>query len=183
MAEENESSGGGKKKLIIFIVLGLVLIGASVGGTLFALGFFDEAKTEQTDEGEGEGEENSAEAEEGEEGGEMEAAEPTPSAIYLPLKPAIIINFESRGRQRYLQVDVTLMMRTDQALSAAELHMPMIRNALVMLFSGQIYEELQTPEGKELVRQLALEEVQTMMDREIGEPGVEQVLFTNFVMQ
>ncbi|GAA6153282.1 flagellar basal body-associated FliL family protein [Pseudoteredinibacter isoporae] len=183
MAEENASQGGGKKKLIIFIVLGLVLIGASVGGTLFALGFFDEQKTEQMDEGEGEGEENSEEAEEGEEGDEMEAAEPTPSAIYLPLKPAIIVNFEARGRQRYLQVDVTLMMRTEQALSAAELHMPMIRNALVMLFSGQIYEELQTPEGKELVRQLALEEVQTMMDREIGEPGVEQVLFTNFVMQ
>ncbi len=183
MAEENESQGGGKKKLIIFLVLGLVLIGASVGGTLFALGFFDEDKTEQMDEGEGEGEENSAEAEEGEEGDEMEAGEPTPSAIYLPLKPAIIVNFEARGRQRYLQVDVTLMMRTEQALSAAELHMPMIRNALVMLFSGQIYEELQTPEGKELVRQLALEEVQTMMDREIGEPGVEQVLFTNFVMQ
>ncbi|MBB6523467.1 flagellar basal body-associated FliL family protein [Pseudoteredinibacter isoporae] len=183
MAEENESQGGGKKKLIIFIVLGLVLIGASVGGTLFALGFFDEQKTEQTEEGEGEGEENPEEAEEGEEGDEMEAAEPTPSAIYLPLKPPIIVNFEARGRQRYLQVEVTLMMRTEQALSAAELHMPMIRNALVMLFSGQIYEELQTPEGKELVRQLALEEVQTMMDREIGEPGVEQVLFTNFVMQ
>ncbi|MCV6627202.1 MAG: flagellar basal body-associated FliL family protein, partial [Cellvibrionaceae bacterium] len=129
----------------------------------------------------GEGEEDSEAVEEGEEG--AGAAQPTPAAIYIPLKPPIIVNFEARGRQRFLQAEVTLMVRTDQALSAAELHMPMIRNALVMLFSGQIYEELQTPEGKELARQLALEEVQSMMEREIGEKGVEQVLFTNFVMQ
>jgi flagellar FliL protein len=61
--------------------------------------------------------------------------------------------------------------------------MPMIRNALVLQFGGQVYADLQTAEGKELLRQQALENIQNLLQQEIGKPGVEQVLFTNFVMQ
>ena len=52
-----------------------------------------------------------------------------------------------------------------------------------MLFSGQEFEALQTPEGKEALRQASLAEVQKVMQEKIGKPGVEQVLFTDFVMQ
>lgn len=189
MADDSEEKqGGGKKKLIIFIVIGILLIAGSVGGTLFALGVIGGDDSEQMADGEmakgeeGEGEENSEETEEGEEG-EGAPGSASPTAIYIPLKPAIVVNYDSRGRQRFLQAEITLLVRSEDALAAAELHMPMVRNTLVMLFSGQIYEELQTPEGKELARQLALEQVQAIMQNEIGDDGVEQVLFTNFVMQ
>ena len=167
--EDVAEATGGKKKLIILIVLGMVLVGISVGGTLFALKMFS-------------GEE-AAVAVEGEEGGEAAAPEVKLPAVYFPLKPAIIVNFQSRGRQRFLQAEVTLKMREPDVVAAVELHMPMIRNALVMLLGGQIYEDLQTPEGKELLRQQALAEIQRLIEIEIGKPGVEQVLFTNFVMQ
>ena len=62
-------------------------------------------------------------------------------------------------------------------------HMPLIRNELNMLYSGQVYEELQTDEGREKLRQQSLEAIQKVMRKEIGRPGVEQVLFTNLVMQ
>ena len=75
------------------------------------------------------------------------------------------------------------MARENQVIEAIELHMPMIRNSLVLLFGGQIYEELQTAEGKELLRQQALEQLQALLQQEIDQPGIEQVLFTNFVMQ
>jgi len=52
-----------------------------------------------------------------------------------------------------------------------------------MLIGGQLYEEIQTAEGKELLRQQCLQELQKIMQEEIGKPGVEQVLYTNFVMQ
>lgn len=174
MAEEKEEDGvieGGasKKKLIILIVVGILLIAASVGGTLFALKMFNGSDTEISTE----------QGEEGEEG--------TPKvklpAVYFPLKPAVIVNFQSRGRQRFLQAEVTLKIRDPDVVAAVELHMPMIRNALVMLLGGQEYEDLQTPEGKELLRQQALAEIQGLIENEIGKPGIEQVLFTNFVMQ
>ena len=61
--------------------------------------------------------------------------------------------------------------------------MPAIRNALVMLLSGQSFETLQTPEGKEALREQALVKIQEVLQQEIGKPGIEQVLFVNFVMQ
>ena len=177
MAEENEQAeaseegGGGKKKLIVMIVIGLVLVGVSIGGTLVALKFLaPEPAPAEMAEGEAEGEGEPVE----------EARQP---AIYYPMKPPIIVNFQARGRQRFLQAELTLMARENEVIEAIELHMPMIRNALVLLFGGQIYEELQTAEGKELLRQEALTEVQRLLEQEIGKPGIEQVLFTNFVMQ
>ncbi len=175
MAEENEEveeSGGGKKKLIMMIVVGLVLIGLSVGGTLFALQMM-----------------GGDEPADGESGDAAAAAEAEPveevklPAIYFPLKPTIIVNFNARGRQRFLQAEVSLMVREEDVVAAIEEHSTMLQHGLLMLFSGQDYAELQTAEGKELLRQMALDEVQRTLEQEIGKPGVEQVLFTNFVMQ
>ncbi len=174
MAEDEEGveeSGGGKKKLIIMIVVGLVLVGLSVGGTLFALKMMG-------------GDEDIATG--GDAAGEADAApveEVRKPAIYFPLKPTIIVNFNARGRQRFLQAEVSLMVRDEDVVAAIEEHSTMLQHGLLMLFSGQDYSELQTAEGKELLRQMALEEVQRMLEQEIGKPGVEQVLFTNLVMQ
>ncbi|NIB43200.1 flagellar basal body-associated protein FliL [Pseudomaricurvus alkylphenolicus] len=165
--EQTGNSGGGKKKLIMMIVIGLVLIGLSVGGTLLALKFVG-------------GDEPAATAEAEPDAPVEEVKKP---AIYYPLKPTIIVNFSARGRQRFLQAEVSLMVREEDVVAAIEEHGTMLQHGLLMLFSGQDYGELQTDEGKELLRQMALEEVQRMLEQEIGKPGVEQVLFTNFVMQ
>lgn len=174
---EEEGGSGGLKKIIILAVVGLVLIGGSVGGTLFFLGAFDD-KPMAEGEG-GEGSEDSAEAGEGGEAAEDIKA----AAIYIPLKPAIVVNYNSRGRQRFVEAKISLMLRSEAVLSAVELHMPMIRNSMVMTMGAQIYEDLQTPEGKEQLRQQLLKKTQAIVEAETGEPGVEQVLFTNFVMQ
>ncbi len=170
-----EESSGGKKKIIIFVVLGLLLVGLSVGGTLFAIKMLSPEPEEEVvlDEN---GNPIEAVAEE-------EVEPPKGPAIYYPLKPPIIVNFQARGRQRFLKADVTLLMRDDDVVDAVEIHMPMIRNALVLKFGDQVYEEMQTEQGKELLRQQALKELQDMMEREIGKPGIERLLFTNLVMQ
>lgn len=177
MAEENadaqpENAGGGKKKLILLVVIGLLLVGLSVGGTLVALKFLGGEEDAQM----------SAEAE-AEAAAAMEEETRSLPAIYYPLKPTIIVNFNARGRQRFLQADVSLMVREDDVVAAIEEHSTMLQHGLLMLFSGQDYTELQTAEGKELLRQSALQEVQRLLEQEIGKAGVEQVLFTNFVMQ
>jgi flagellar protein FliL len=156
----------GKKRLILIGVLLIGVIGLSVGATLFALKFFAppaEEKTSETPE---------------------EAVPELPKqAIYHPLKPAINVNFSVRGRQRFLQAELTLMTRDESVIPAIELHQSMIRNALILLIGGQPFEELQTAEGKELLRQQCLQEIQRLLQQEINKPGIEQVLFTSFVMQ
>ncbi len=165
--EENQeaSSGGGGKKMILMIIIGIILIGASVGGTIAVMSMFKEEPPPVQDA----------------------AVEPTPAAkkqaIYYPLKPEILVNYEAKGRQRFMQAEITLLVREQDVIGAIELHMPMIRNALVMLMGGQTYEEIQSAEGKEYMRIQCLEELQRIMEKEIGKPGIEQVLFTNLVMQ
>jgi len=82
-----------------------------------------------------------------------------------------------------MQASVTLLVREDDVIPAIELHMPMVRNALNMIMGSQVYEDVQTAEGKELMRQQCLQELQRLIEEEIGKPGVEQVLFTNLVLQ
>lgn len=172
---EAEAGGGGKKKLILLIVLALVLIGVSVGGTLVALNMLGGDEPAATAVAEG-GEAVAAEA------AAAVPATKTP-AIYYPLMPSIIVNFNSQGKQRYLQADVSLMVREDDVVAALEQHSAMLQATLLMLFGAQDYNELQTAEGRELLRQQSLEALRQKLEAEIGKPGIEQVLFTNFVMQ
>lgn len=180
---KKEEDGGGKKKLILMIVVGLLLVGVSVGGTFAALTMFGEEKAPMVAEGEDGMEGGGEGGGEGGEGGEDGEDEMLEDAIYYPIKPSIMVSFEGRGRQRLLQADITLLTRDDDVVAAIELHMPMIRNALVLLIGGRTYEEVQTAEGKELLRVDCLQELQRLLEKEIGKTGIEQVLFTGLIVQ
>ncbi|MEX6503060.1 flagellar basal body-associated protein FliL [Pseudomonas zhanjiangensis] len=164
-AADAEAKPAGRLKLIIVIVLALLLaVGLSVGGTWFFL-----HKTS----GDAEAEHAPAAA----------AAPVKQAAIYEELVPAFVVNFNHQGRARYMQVSVALMARDQAALDALKVHMPVLRNRLVMLFSSQDFESLVTPVGKEMLRQQATASVQELAQKETGNLAVEQVLFTNLVLQ
>ena len=163
--EEETGESGGKKKIILLIVVGLILIGISVGGTITVLKMMQPEPVVEE--------------------GEMAEEQPeiTMPAIYYPLKPEYIVNIDARGRRRFLRLDLTVMTRDDQVIAAIELHRPSVDHIVNLIAGGQLFEEVQTAEGKELLRLRLLQELQALFEKEIGEPGIEQVLFTNFVMQ
>lgn len=163
---EAAPAGKGKLKLIILVVVALLLvIGLSIGGTWFLLNKGDSKHEAEVEEG-------------------AAAAPPgKQQAIYEALTPAFVVNFNQKGRQRYMQVSVALMARDQLALDALKVHMPLLRNRLVMLFSSQDFDALITPVGKEMLRQQATASVQELAQKETGKLAVEQVLFTNFVLQ
>ena len=49
--------------------------------------------------------------------------------------------------------------------------------------SSQTYDSVSTLEGKEALREEALSVIQEILEEETGDPGVEAVYFTSFVMQ
>lgn len=104
-------------------------------------------------------------------------------SIYEELKDPFVVNFNRQGRQRYLQASVALMARDRDGLAALKEHLPMLRNQLVMLFSAQDFDALLTAPGKEALRQQATVNVQELARQHLGKPVIEQVLFTNFVLQ
>ncbi|HBO6809043.1 TPA: flagellar basal body-associated protein FliL, partial [Pseudomonas aeruginosa] len=76
-----------------------------------------------------------------------------------------------------------LMGRDKAQMDALREHMPLVRNKLVMLFSSQSFDSLVTPVGKEMLRQQATAGLQELAKKETGQLAIEQVLFTNFVLQ
>jgi flagellar FliL protein len=135
-------------------------------------------------------------------------------AIYFPLK-TFTVNYDVNGRQRFLQAELTLMYRDAAVAKTLEMHLPAVRNGLVMLLSRQVFADLQSAEGKEALRAAALDTVKTVIAKETAllaeqdkdkdkekdkedkdqkkskdtgkekkpEANIEQVLFTQFVMQ
>lgn len=106
-----------------------------------------------------------------------------PKAIYFALNPKFKTNYQVDGRPRLFQIGMTLVSREQDVIDALMIHGPSIKSRLVILLSGQQAENLQTPEGRELLREACLSAVQEIMNKEIGKPGIEKVLFTDFVMQ
>ncbi len=104
-------------------------------------------------------------------------------AIYLPIDPTFVVNFSGQGNARFLQITVEVMTRSSEVLDSIKSHMPVIRNNLNMLFSDQQYDNISTLEGKERLREEALDVIQRILEVETGDPGIEAVYFTTFVMQ
>ncbi|MFV3385982.1 flagellar basal body-associated protein FliL [Pseudomonas sp. NY15364] len=164
-AADGQPAGKSKLKLIILIVVGLLLaVGLSIGVAWFILSKGDkheEAKPEEA----------------------AAAAPVRQPAVYQSLMPAFVVNFNHDNRTRYLQVSMALMGRDAAGMEKLKVHMPVLRNRLVMLLSGQDFTTLQTPLGKEILLQQALASVQELAQKETGSTVVEHVLFTNFVLQ
>lgn len=162
MAEEATEGEAPKKKnpIVLFIIIGVLLIGLSIGGTLF----FVLGMNQSGDEA-------------------LEEEVTSPVALYYALNPKFQTNYDVNGRQRLFQLAISLLTREQDVVDAITTHAPTIKSKLVILLSGQQYTALQTPDGRNELRQQCLEAVQEILNIEIGKPGVEKVLFTDFVMQ
>lgn len=112
---------------------------------------------------------------------EEEAAAPT--AQYVELKPAFVGTLGAGPRIQYLKADVALRTDDPAAVERIHYHDALIRNTLVFLFSEQLPENLSTLEGKEALRANALAAVQKVLEEEEGDPLVDDLLFTNLIVQ
>jgi len=103
--------------------------------------------------------------------------------FFLPLDPAFVVNFRDDDSMRYLQIGVTLMAHDQAALDTVKGVDPVVRNALVMLFSRQEYVVLTDPAGKQKLQADALDAVRKIVAARTGKPGIDALYFTSFVMQ
>ena len=157
----DEQKKSSKKTIIIIVVVVLLSIAAAVGGALYFMGMIPGMQEEKV------------------------AAVPsgpqiTPSnSVYYALDPAFVVNFHAGRKQRFMQVYVSVKAQTEDAIAEVERHAPVIRNDLNLLFAKPDFEALQTPEGKEEMRQA----IQDVLAKYGNGATIDQVLFTNLVMQ
>lgn len=78
---------------------------------------------------------------------------------YIPLEPALVVNYGGPGKARYIKAELSL--RAENAADATEIthHLPLIRDRLISILSAQTDEIVSTAEGKEYLRVFALAEI------------------------
>lgn len=188
-APKPEAKAGGNKKLILIVVIAvLVSAGAAVGATLLLTGGKDKeiaAKHQKGDAEEADEDSEEASEDSAEEDGEQskEGAGPT----YVSLDPAFVVNFQDqKKRTKFLKAEISVVAGSAKAQAALTLHMPAVRNSLVMLLSRQVFEELATNEGKEKLRTEALDAVKEVVKKQTSKKtaqAVKDLYFSSLVMQ
>lgn len=113
------------------------------------------------------------------------AATAPEDVVYVPLQPAFVTNFgeATAGRLSFVKADVSVRVGSNDAASATQYHLPALRNSLILLLARQDESTVSTGAGREAIRAEALAELRAILEAEEGEPYIEDVLFTNFIVQ
>ncbi|WP_049623333.1 flagellar basal body-associated FliL family protein [Frateuria defendens] len=154
-------AGGRRSPLVIILVVALLAVSGVCGYALYAL------------RGHGGAQAASAEA----------APKLSAQELYLAMDPPFVVNFRDGDAIRFLQVGVSLMSHDQAALDAAKGADPVVRDALVKLFSSKDYAFLSDAAGKQKLQAEALAAVRGIVQARLGRPGVDALYFTSFVMQ
>ena len=138
-----------------------------LGGLALCLGLF--AATGVTQEAEGGG----------------ASAEGATGSRYFQITPSLVTNYgvAREGKLRYVRADVTVRVSDGGATKSMEYHAPWVRNQLLMLLSRQEEVDLVTPTGRDKIRRVALTDLRAFLKKETGKPCVEDLFFTNFLVQ
>lgn len=172
--EEAVEKGGSKKKLIIIVggVLAVLLI---AGAGLFFTGFFDDpAPVEQSEVTEG--------SEESADSADSDAGSESTEALYQELKPPFIVNFQG-SNIKIIKIAISVMTHNADVLDAVKQHDPVIRNNTLLILASQNPEELKTTEGKLVLQGLIKDGVNKVLATQKISGSIEQVFFTDLVMQ
>lgn len=160
-----EGGGVSRKRLFIIIAVVLVVVLAGGGAGIYYSGMLS-----------GDGTMAAAD-------GEAAAAKAPEPAIYVSLDPPFTVNLKGESRAKYLQIAMQVLTRDPAVEQAIKTHGPVIRNNLVLLLGDKTSQDLEDRKGKERLQREIVTTIRGVIEEATGKTGVEDVLFTTFVMQ
>ena len=203
---------GGGMKMILLLVVGVVVGGAGAAGGLYAAGFFSPAEEGPKEDPNkpvlvlaGESAEDVAKAHGGGGGGHggggggaAAAAHgaphgkgidlPTPAnpaayqATYFQLQAPFTSNMSDTDA--FAQISVAVSTYYDmRVIEAIKTHEMAIRSQVLMMLAQQPQEVLDTPKGKQALQGKIRTIINDILKQKTGYGGVDNVYFTNFVIQ
>ncbi len=211
-APEEQAEGEPKKKgpllkIILMVVAVLLLIGASVGGTLLATGFFSkkEAAKEAVDaqlekledkkeggeahggDGHGDGGKKDEAAKAGGEAPQKELVAPEADSQrwkfnYHSLEKPLLSNLS--GSRKVMQITLTVMTHyDDRVIKNVKTHELALRAGILDVMRQKSEADLRDPDfRKQLAEEVRLV-INSLLEKYEGFGGIEEVMFTEFVVQ
>lgn len=152
-ARMEKKSGG--KKMALIIASAVLLLGAGGGGAAW---YMSRAQ----------------------DGAQPQARQGPPVFVHLE---TFTVNLQSEHGDQHLQTNLTLKMEDSSAADLIKLHMPEVRNRVLLLLSSKAASQITGVDGKKkLASELLAEIKQSSSDDSLGH-AVQSVLFTSFVIQ
>ena len=113
------------------------------------------------------------------------AAKPGPSKapVFAPLEPFTVNLQREDASAQYLQVGLSLKVTDSNVVDAIKLHMPEIRNRILLLLSSKKASDISTLEGKQALSAALNGEIAKPLAGSVPAQAIESVLFTSFVIQ
>lgn len=190
---EEPKKKGGIVKILIFVLLGILLIGITVGATLFMTGFFDPKPVAVDEAGNV--------IEQLEEGGEVAAAGDGTGApaelkkkakdlpesqqfdqTYAQLEEEFTVNLAES--KKFVLFSLGYMTHYDERIvEAVTKHEMALRSAILMEASTYTEDEVITVAAKRKMTNNIRDIMNEVLENYEGFGGVEEVYFTKFVMQ
>jgi flagellar FliL protein len=101
---------------------------------------------------------------------------------YVPMEPNFVVNLQG-DRRSYLRTDIQLLVEGKEYAEQIKAHMPALRHAIILLISDYSADQLGTPEQREAFRQKALQESRKALDQYASSRGLDDLFFTEFLVQ
>jgi len=174
MAKEEEAPAEGaapKKKgkllIIILLVVGVIVL-AGGGVAVWLLTSSPDKSKQGKAHGEGGAE------------GEEEKAEDEHPPVYERLEQFTV---NLADQESYLQTEVQLLVADVKVQEKLKARMPEVRDAMIRLLSGKTAEELNQPDGKNVLADEIKKELNGVLGIKKDSMGVKKVLFGAFIIQ
>jgi len=209
-APEEQVEGEPKKKgplikIILMVVAVLFLIGASVGGTLLATGFFSkkdqakeavDAQLDKLEGGDGHGGghgdghgDGHGEPKKDDGHGEPKKELVSPDAAnqrwkfnYYALEKPLLSNVA--GSRKVMQVTLTIMTHyDDRVIKNVKTHELALRAGILDVMRQKTEADLREPDFRKALAEEVRLTINSLLEKYEGFGGIEEVMFTEFVVQ
>jgi len=115
------------------------------------------------------------------EAADKDSDKPAGKPIFVNLD-SFTVNLAEENGDHYLQVGIVYQVTDDKVGDSMKLHMPILRNRLLLLLSAKRPSDLNTAEGKKkLVEELVVAARESLPGN--GDKGVTSALLSSFVIQ
>ena len=219
-APEEQVEGEPKKKgplikIILMVVAVLFLIGASVGGTLLATGFFSkkeqakeavDAQLDKLEGGDGHGEakkdDGHGEAKKDDGHGDAKKDDHGKPAADAPAKELVTPDADNQrwkfnyyalekpllsnlaGSRKVMQVTLTIMTHyDDRVIKNVKTHELALRAGILDLMRTKTEADLKDPDFRKQLAEEIRVVINSLLEKYEGFGGIEEVMFTEFIVQ
>jgi len=154
---------GPMKRIILIVLIALIAAGAAAGGTWFFMAHREAAPAPA----------------------QAAAAAPAAQAVpvFFPLEPMTVNLQSDDGQQHYLRIGLTLKLNDPKVQQQLTDHMPEIRSRVLLALSNKHPDDLAPLDGKRALATELKTLIEQPTDKGAAPVNVEDVLFTEFVVQ